>query len=131
MQTDHASPPGHECGDCGRKWTGVQEAHCAGCCRHFSSDTAFDAHLVAPPPFGPRPFGTCRDPAELVKGDGSPRLTEVAARFGSTWSWPGSRPPETMPENPKGTCQERFPAAGGTPVHPRPAALRVLPGGAP
>ena len=75
------------CPDCGRQWTALEEAHCAGCCRHFSSDSAFDKHLIAPPQ-GPRPFKTCRDPAALHKADGSPRLIQVETDHGSMWAWP-------------------------------------------
>ena len=34
----------HSCGDYGRKWTGIREAHCAGCHRRFGGDRAFDMH---------------------------------------------------------------------------------------
>jgi hypothetical protein len=84
-------PEPHSC-QCGRQWAGGRPAHCAGCHRTFSSDSAFDLHLIAPPQFGPPPFETCRDPASLTKGDGTPRLEMVVARFGPVWSWPGTRP---------------------------------------
>jgi hypothetical protein len=78
------------CPDCGRIWTALREAHCAACCRHFSSDSAFDAHIFPPPPYGPRPFKTCCDPARLRKG-GKPKLICVDLPEGRMWSWPGSR----------------------------------------
>ena len=36
------------CGGCDRNWTGLAEAHCATCHRHFTGVTAFDAHRVGP-----------------------------------------------------------------------------------
>jgi hypothetical protein len=32
------------CHDCKRRWSGLAEAHCAACCQHFTSDSAFDMH---------------------------------------------------------------------------------------
>jgi hypothetical protein len=34
------------CGHCPRQWTGLLEAHCSACHRHFSNVSAFDAHWV-------------------------------------------------------------------------------------
>ena len=80
------------CGDCSRLWTSMQQAHCTGCHQHFSSDSAFDLHTVAPPPLGPRPFKTCKTADELM---GIRRLTWAQDRFGGYWARPGS-PPEGL-----------------------------------
>lgn len=32
------------CVRCDRRWNGLAEAHCSGCCEHFSSVFAFDKH---------------------------------------------------------------------------------------
>jgi hypothetical protein len=34
----------------------------------------------------------CRDPATLIKADGTPRLVLTASRFGKTWARPGTDP---------------------------------------
>ncbi len=115
------------CRDCGRRWTARREAHCPGCCRHFTSDSAFDAHLVAPPPVGPRPFQTCRDPAGLRTGKGTPRLVQAATRWGPAWGWPGERPaasipgrdPDADPDRPGSREEARQERRSGAP--PRPA----------
>lgn len=62
---------------CGRWWTGTRVAHCGGCCRHFSSTTAFDQHQR-----GGKPGALCRDPAEVG-------LVPVTKPYGVLWSWPG------------------------------------------
>ncbi len=62
---------------CGRWWTGTRVAHCGGCCRHFSSTTAFDQHQR-----GGKPGTLCRDPAEVG-------LVPVTKPYGVLWSWPG------------------------------------------
>ena len=38
-----ASPRGW-CPDCGNEWGGLAVAHCAACCLHVRSDSAFDCH---------------------------------------------------------------------------------------
>jgi hypothetical protein len=43
------------CG-CGRRWTGLAEAHCPRCHAHFSRVSNFDRHLPL--------TGPCRPPAE-------------------------------------------------------------------
>jgi hypothetical protein len=95
----------HQCQDCGRQWTAAREAHCAGCHRHFSSDSAFDMHqrldhgpCATHPKNRRQPHRVCYaqsirlDPATLIKADGSPRLVLTASRFGKTWARPGRRP---------------------------------------
>jgi hypothetical protein len=34
------------CKRCDRRWTGLRETHCSGCCNHFSSVFAFDKHRI-------------------------------------------------------------------------------------
>ena len=55
------------CRDCHRTWKGYSQAHCASCCTHFTSDSAFDKHLASP-----KAPEDCYDPATLTKADGSP-----------------------------------------------------------
>ena len=93
------------CVDCGRRWTAKGEAHCAGCCRHFSSDSAFELHVKKPPEYGPRPFETCRDPATVRTRKGEPKLVLTESRWGPLWSRPGSRTPGVL---------ERFSAASAS-----------------
>lgn len=38
------APAGTAHCDCGRQWTGLREAHCSVCHRHFSTPRNFDAH---------------------------------------------------------------------------------------
>lgn len=76
-----------DCRPCGREWTAKQEAHCAGCHRHFSSDSAFDAHISVD-----QAGSVHHDPATLRKRDGSPRLVPVQSEHGVTWSGPGMTP---------------------------------------
>jgi hypothetical protein len=92
------------CRDCGRAWTASREAHCPGCHRQFSSDSAFDAHLVldhgpcTTHPGNRRPHrvccarSICRDPATLRSRDGTPRLMLTRSRFGPVWAWPSAPP---------------------------------------
>ncbi|QCX81203.1 hypothetical protein C9F11_38100 [Streptomyces sp. YIM 121038] len=59
-------------GACGSWWTGAERSHCGGCCRTFSSLTAFDQH---------RKGGRCNNPATIA----------LAARqkpHGTLWGWP-------------------------------------------
>jgi len=94
----HFSPGVGSCRDCGRQWTGNREAHCAGCHRHFSSDSAFDLHqhLDHDPCDVEGEHGrtcqavsACHDPKRLI---------EVQTPEGPLWAWPGKRPPESIPE---------------------------------
>lgn len=77
------------CRDCGRQWTGGAECHCAGCCEHFGSVTAFDRHQAD---------GRCRDPRDVKGRDGSPRLFVVERRHGPTWVTK-LRGPERLPHS--------------------------------
>lgn len=63
------------CPKCHRKWTGSSTCHCAACCEHFGSLSAFDRHRVdfqcMPVEQFPAPFGK-RGVARLVR---SPRAS--------------------------------------------------------
>jgi hypothetical protein len=97
------------CHTCGREWTEPSEAHCAGCHRHFSSDSAFDKHqAIDHRPCSKRPENqgdnkhkvcaaqsVCRDPATLKKRDGSPPLRQIETDRGTTWATP-EMPPEVI-----------------------------------
>lgn len=48
IDAHHHSEHQGSCGDCGRYWNALGEAHCASCCEHFTSDSAFDRHLASP-----------------------------------------------------------------------------------
>jgi hypothetical protein len=67
------------CPACRLAWSSKAEAHCAHCCRHFSSEQAFDAHQRL------SKLGqvVCRDPARtrgrLVAEDGRWRLADDTA----------------------------------------------------
>lgn len=85
----------HICRDCGREWTELGDAHCAACHRHFSSDSAFDAHQrIDHRPCKDHPHSrcyarsVCQDPGALYKRDGTPRLFLVETERGVTWSEP-------------------------------------------
>ena len=62
---------------CGRKWTGLAQAHCTVCHRHFSTVANFDRH---------RP-GTkgCQDPASLTKRNGEAAFKASEGPYGTTW----------------------------------------------
>lgn len=75
---------------CGRTWSGINQAHCSICHAHFSTVKNFDAHRPGPR----RKDGTpsCGVPAEItrVKKDGTvvPVLKVVEYADGPTWvSW--------------------------------------------
>lgn len=69
-------PPGAGVHSCRGWWTGARTAHCGGCCRHFSSTTAFDRHQRS------RVSGVeCLDPAKVG-------LIPVRKPFGVLWSLP-------------------------------------------
>lgn len=74
----HGYSPGKtfHCDDCHRSWTGHAEAHCTQCCRHFSGDSAFQAHRVE---------GECRDPSLLKDRSGKPRFKPVMRKDGFVW----------------------------------------------
>lgn len=65
----------HSHGSCGSRWHGRRTAHCARCCRTFSSITAFDRHWK----------GGHRSPLEagLVARDG---------HHGTIWALAGHNP---------------------------------------
>jgi len=69
-------PGENHCPDCHRYWNSSREGHCAGCCRHFASNAAFDAHRIG---------DACHDPATLTRQDGRHRFTRRDGRLGTTW----------------------------------------------
>lgn len=78
------------CKKCHRTWklSQARQAHCATCCAHFSSPSAFDLHLRNGQT-GP----ACRPPGECVTKDGAARLCADAsgmwgrpATEGSPWA---------------------------------------------
>jgi len=93
----------NRCRECGRAWTASREAHCPGCHRQFSSDSAFESHQVLdhgqcaqhPKNQGRQhrvcdARSVCRDPATLRRQNGSPRLVLSESRFGPVWGWPAA-----------------------------------------
>lgn len=73
------------CSTCHRTWPGdSSQVHCADCCHHFTSTTAFDIH---------RAGGECRDPQALISETGKPRLRVVRRKFGLAWAKYDDRPP--------------------------------------
>jgi hypothetical protein len=63
--------------NCGRRWTGLAQAHCMSCHEHFSSVTGFDKH---------RSTGRCTPPTDVRRGDGVPYFKPEESRFGTTWA---------------------------------------------
>lgn len=57
-----------KCSTCGREWTGLNQAHCTSCHRHFAGVTAFDAHWRG------KEDRYCIDPATLHRPDGDPLM---------------------------------------------------------
>lgn len=89
---------------CGAQWRGLGRAHCAGCHRTFSADSAFDAH---------RRDGECVDPATAITTKGKPRFQLRQDSAGNPlWGWPGSWKPE--PDEGTDTCN-RPASEGNTP----------------
>jgi hypothetical protein len=68
------------CRTCERTWDTFGEAHCAACCSHFTSDSAFDRHLA--PPTGAE---NCFDPATLTKQNGEPMFAITERASGPMW----------------------------------------------
>ncbi|MCW2899963.1 MAG: hypothetical protein JWO67_2228 [Streptosporangiaceae bacterium] len=69
---------------CGRKWSGLNQAHCAsGCHEHFSTVSHFDKH---------RATGHCQHPAAIRDRNGEPVLRASDGPFGITWVSAKERP---------------------------------------
>lgn len=66
--------------ECGRKWTGHSECHCASCHEHFTNDSAFIRHLASP-----QSDDACYPPSGTVRKDGSPALVQTQRAHGPTW----------------------------------------------
>lgn len=71
--------------ECGRQWTGLNQAHCTSCHRHFAGVGAFDAHWRG------KENRYCVDPATLRRDDGNPLMAlefrvHPRAKKGS-WIW--------------------------------------------
>ena len=71
--------------NCGRRWDGYDQAHCASCHQHFGSVNGFDLHRV-----GSDGDRHCADPATLAWGPkskhaGKPRLRASGGPHGVTW----------------------------------------------
>lgn len=66
--------------ECGRKWTGNSECHCATCHEHFTSDQAFIVHLASP-----QSDDACYPPAEAERKDGKSALVLTQRAHGPTW----------------------------------------------
>jgi hypothetical protein len=64
------------CPDCHRSWQGHAQAHCAGCCRHFLSDSSFDLHLEG---------AGCRNPATIRARNGRPLFKRTHLKDGDAW----------------------------------------------
>jgi hypothetical protein len=84
------------CTSCHRTWSAHAQAHCAACCRHFSSVSAFDAHQRqrnyrdSEGRWLWRVDVICHDPETLTKKDGSARLVQVEDQYGAMWALPGT-----------------------------------------
>lgn len=62
---------------CGRRWTGLAQAHCAsGCHAHFGSVRGFDRH---------RATGHCADPGTIATRAGKPVFRADDGPLGITW----------------------------------------------
>lgn len=72
---------------CGRSWSGNNQAHCRMCHEHFSTVKNFDAHRPGPRKRDGSP--TCGTPATITrtKRDGTvvPVLRSVKYADGPTW----------------------------------------------
>lgn len=66
------------CTDCGRTWTGYNQAHCRLCHAHFSTVSHFDRHQPS--------YDGCKNPAELTNKHGVAVLYAHEGPFGITWT---------------------------------------------
>ena len=83
--SEYKRPGAWHCGDCGRRWDGLEQAHCPTCHRHWGSVAAFDLHRQ-----GPIDARFCADPETIVWGPasryaGKPRLRGAEGPHGVTW----------------------------------------------
>lgn len=73
---------GTHCKKCHRTWSSIKEAHCPMCCRHFSSDTAAQAHKRGVDRV------SCVDPSKVGPTEENPtrkRLEAFEGPSGTTW----------------------------------------------
>ena len=68
------------CPTCEREWDALSEAHCACCCRQFTSDSAFDRHRVK---------SECVDPGSIRDKHGEAVLELTQRASGPTWKRAG------------------------------------------
>ena len=64
------------CHKCHRDWSGTTQAHCVGCCAHFSTYGIADLHLT--------PTG-CRPPESVRTKAGEPLLRLDHDKHGPIW----------------------------------------------
>jgi hypothetical protein len=69
---------------CCRTWTAPKQAHCRVCHQHFTTSSAFNAHLKNHEE-GERVEHV--DPGTLRSKDGSHRFVRRFDRFGEIWGW--------------------------------------------
>ena len=82
-------PPPFGC-ECGRRWGGLAECHCAECHLHFLSVTGFDRHRWHR--IGKRGDvveweSGCSAPREMLKlgRNGKPRMVPAERLYGTVW----------------------------------------------
>jgi hypothetical protein len=67
------------CVKCKREWSGSSACHCASCCQHFASLSAFDRHRVAFECLPVEEFSTPHGK------HGLPRLVRAQRATGEVW----------------------------------------------
>lgn len=72
--------PHARCGRCFRAWNALGEAHCGGCCTHFSGVDSFDRHRE-----GDVDSRVCVDPAMKRRSTGGLLFEGVTGAFGIVW----------------------------------------------
>jgi hypothetical protein len=86
VSTDEYVNSNGYCRDCERTWLALSEAHCPSCCSHFTSDSAFDAHLTR---------NGCADPATITRDRGvrrgRPVFELVERSSGPAWQFADER----------------------------------------
>lgn len=62
---------------CGRRWTGLNQAHCSICHAHFGSVKGFDRHQPS--------YDGCLNPAQIVARTGRRIFRSDDGPLGDTW----------------------------------------------